>query len=286
MRYLDVTGQRKVLDLAKYVRRAAQEDDYATLVREPTTLLEHGVPLLVYKELGSTIDSAPLCAALERLDFKTDQRSSNLPTTSKTLGHQPRNTVRRDYCSTAAMAREYPQAHALLCRFAVAATAHYRADNPALHDKHQAIAQEHVLDEWRIEQTPFTSGIVNKNNPLLYHFDGGNDRDVWSCMFVFRQNVAGGYLAVPEFDLAFALPNNSLFMFDGQRILHGVTPLARRSRASYRYSVVFYSRRDMWNCLPLDQEVARIRQVRTQRERTPRSRAAIEAGHNKKQQEA
>lgn len=282
MRYLDVTGQRRTLDLKHFVKRAAQEGDYTQLVTEPTTLIEGGVPLLVYKELGDSIASGPLCAELERMDFKTDQRSSNLPTTSKTLGHQPRNTVRRDYCSTAAMARDYPRAHALLCDFAVQATGHYRADGAAIHDRHLEVARTNVLAEWRIEDTPFTSGIVNKNNPLLYHFDGGNDRDVWSCMFVFRHNVAGGYLAVPEFDLAFALPNNSLFMFDGQRILHGVTPLVHRSRKSYRYSVVFYSRREMWNCLPMTEEVARIRQVRTTRERTPRTREAIEAGRSKK----
>jgi len=113
----------------------------------------------------------------------------------------------------------------------------------------------------------FTSGIVNENNPLKYHFDTGNFKDVFSCMVVFKNGVENGFLSLPEYDVGFQLPNNSIFLFDGQGILHGVTPITRQTPESYRYSVVYYSLKRMWQCLEIDEELARIRKKKTSRER-------------------
>lgn len=71
---------------------------------------------------------------------------------------------------------------------------------------------------------------------------------------------------MPEFGLGFEIKNSSLLIFDGQSILHGVTPIRRESENSYRYTVVFYTLLQMWKCEPLDKELARIRKIKTERE--------------------
>lgn len=48
--------------------------------------------------------------------------------------------------------------------------------------------------------------------------------------------------------------------------MHGVTPIIKTHRDGYRFTVVYYSLEQMWKCLTITQELARIRNVKTQRE--------------------
>ena len=132
--------------------------------------------------------------------------------------------------------------------------------------KHAEVTGEKVLGEYKIPKTPFTSGIVNKDNQLKYHFDTGNFKEVYSAMLVLKRDIAGGHLSIPEFDMGIELKNNSLFMFDGQGLLHGVTPIFKKTARAVRYSIVYYSMRQMWNCLPITDELIRIRKKKAERE--------------------
>jgi hypothetical protein len=123
-----------------------------------------------------------------------------------------------------------------------------------------------VKNEWRITDTPFTSGIINQNNRLKYHFDSGNFDSVYSNMIVLKDNVKGGFLAVPEFDMVFECANNTIVMFDGQKIMHGVTEIYKQTPTAHRYSIVYYSLQQMWNCDTIDEELLRIREIKKLRE--------------------
>lgn len=266
MRYVEV--ERRELELTDFINRAPAEDDCDLVVDDDTTLVADGVPLVVYRtNMGDPEETDRIAAGLMGLKYDHTVRVKKLITQSRTIGYQPRSTIRRDFCTSAKLATEAPELHGLLCAYAGRAVAEYQERNPELLAKHLGVVNQRVLPEYVIPGTPFTSGIVNKNNPLFYHFDGGNDHDVWSAMFCFRSKTTGGMLAVPEFNLKFAIADRSLLMFDGQKLLHGVTPIIGEGRGAYRFTVVYYSRREMWNCLPLDAEVARIRQARTNRER-------------------
>lgn len=48
-----------------------------------------------------------------------------------------------------------------------------------------------ILPEWRLKDQPFTSGIVNRSNPLPYHLDSGNLKGSMSAMVVMQQGVLG-----------------------------------------------------------------------------------------------
>ncbi len=85
-------------------------------------------------------------------------------------------------------------------------------------------------------------------------------------MIVFKDGIKGGYLAMPEYDISVECKNGAAFFFDGQKILHGVTPIEKTKLAATRYSVVYYSLQQMWSCLPLGMEIERIKKLRSDRE--------------------
>jgi hypothetical protein len=140
---------------------------------------------------------------------------------------------------------------------------HFAPETYATHTQ----TTDKVLRDYVIPGTPFTSGIVNKNNPLKYHFDSGNFKEVFSTMLAIRGGTAGGHLALPAYDVGLAIANNSVTIFDGQQILHGVTPIKFLTPDAYRFTIVYYSLRKMWDCLPLREEVERIRNVKFEREK-------------------
>ena len=257
--------KRRPLDTKEYRYRSAKESDYTTLITKPTITFDANEqkPTIVYLELDD--DCSEIIPALQSVSYATSARTDGMISTSKTIGYNPRNVLRRDFCTTSLLHHENPDAHVLVTSYAQKVAQYYQKYNTELYEKHQQMVHE-VLPDWRLEESVFTSGIINKNNPLPYHFDTGNFKAVWSNMLVFKKAVSGGYLSVPEYDIGFELKDNSLLMFDGQCLLHGVTPIRKRAADSYRYSIVFYSLQQMWKCLPPGEELKRIRAIRTERE--------------------
>lgn len=273
MNTIDIT--RREVDFAQYVRRSALESDYSTLITEDTLVTENGVPRILYAKLDPELTKY-IRQACKNIRYDVSTRTSGLKTTSRIFGYNPRNEIRKNFCSTTSMANEHPAEHAVICEFGKHLTELYATYFPQIYAIHDAVVNERVRDGWRIEKTPFTSGIVNKNNPLKYHFDAGNIKDVLSNMVVFKRKVGGGYLSCPEFDLGFEVADNTVILFDGQNILHGVTPIKKYAADFYRYSVVYYTLQKMWSCLPIDEEIARARNVRVQREK--KRVAGVDAG--------
>lgn len=206
-----------------------------------------------------------MVAALKNVTYSKNFRTGGLPTNSRIFGYSPRVTLRKDFCATTSMSQEFPDAHREICEGAAIAETFYMAHAPKLFKEHVDIAHEKVKPDWRIGEV-FTSGIANKDNQLWYHHDRGNFANVWSAMFVFKRKITGGFLSVPEYDLCFALRDHSVLLFDGQGLLHGVTPFKKAGPDSYRYSIVYYSMRQMWNCLSPKDEMNRIRKLKTERE--------------------
>jgi hypothetical protein len=260
------TIKYKPIDLSQYKKRSAKETDYSRLITRSTILVdeESGKPRIVYLMLED--DCIDIVQAILSIQFEgLEERTSGLLSQSRIVGYRPRITTRDDFCTSAKLARENPYAHKIVMDYAIRVSSYYKQYNPGLFSYHQQ-ELEKVLPEWKIKGTVFTSGIINKNNPLPYHFDSGNFRSVWSNMLAFKYKIAGGYLSVPEYDVGFEIAHNSLLMFDGQHLLHGVTPIYQLDEHSFRFSIVYYSLQQMWNCLPPDEEVRRIQKIRTARE--------------------
>lgn len=264
-----IKANRRELNLEDYKMRGAAESDYSQLIEESCLIYEGDTLMIAYLELETPCDN--IIAALHQVDYEKNVRTNGLPTTSAILGYSPRNTIRKDFCASTRLATNQPDVHQVIVDYAELVSQEYQRVNPSLYEAHHSTTMQNVVGDYRVKETPFTSGIINKNNPLKYHFDTGNFKDVWSGMLVFKGDIEGGFLSVPEYDMGFKLRNNSLLMFDGQGLLHGVTPIKKLKPKAFRYSIVYYSLRQMWNCLPVDDELLRIRNLKTEREKKRRT---------------
>src|SRR5262245_26745744 len=263
------TATRHAVDKKRLRLRVRPTDrDYDLVIDEDADVREVGVGPVTVCFRRVVPGWEPLLAALRAVPFRRGNARSdgmkNMDT--RTVGFLPRLAVRRDFCCTSSVAQESPAAHAAIVEaWAQRAAGLYRECSPEQYAKHER-AVEGVLPEWRLPGTPFTSGICNHDNPLAYHTDTGNFRGVWSCMFALTSGCDGGLLVLPEYRLAFRFGECSFITFDGQVLLHGVTPLVKRSALAYRYSVVYYSLAGMRFCLTPEEELARIRKLKTERE--------------------
>jgi len=261
-----IEAQRKEVDYKDFIKRSAKETDYSTLITDDVLITENGNPKILYAKLSNELTKY-IRQAVKNIRYDESTRTGGLKTRSRIFGYNPRNTIRKDFCSATSLSVESPLEHKVICDFGEELSDLYAEHFPDIYKRHGDVTNEKMLTEWVLGETPFTSGIVNKNNPLKYHFDSGNVKDVLSNMVVFKNGVEGGYLACPEFDIGFEVADNTVVLFDGQNILHGVTPIKNKHPKGYRYSVVYYTLQQIWNCLPMTQEMARARNVRQKREK-------------------
>jgi hypothetical protein len=244
------------VDPRAYQGRYAQEGDYSRLITAPTVGVDAATGEVVLVYLAPlAVDTHVLVDVLRHMDVPLTDRMSGMVSRARVFGYRPRNPIRNPDCAPAALSGEDPTGHAVVCAFAEIVAGYYREYAPALYARHQQAAQS-VLPQWTLEGTAFTSGIVNRDGQLPYHYDSGNFKGVWSGMLGFRRNVQGGYLSIPGYDLGFAIADRSLLLFDGQAVLHGVTPMTVGA-GGYRFTVVYYSLEQMWQCLPPGEEAQR-----------------------------
>jgi len=266
-----LTIEKKEVDLAAYKMRHASRDDFETMVNEPVEIYDtEGNLLIVY-----CTPSDPFLDKVKRviggIKIQSDYRTSGLKTHSRIIGFEPRKPTRKkDYCAAVSLRREDPARHDIVMAAGAIAAKCYEQYNPTLFATHQAMTTDNVPDDYHIKGMPYTSGIINRNNALMYHFDSGNYKGVWSGMFMFKDGVAEGYLSMPEYNIGFNLADKSLIMFDGQGILHGVTPITKMNEQATRHTVVYYSLAKMWQCEPIGAEISRARNARTMTEKNRR----------------
>lgn len=223
-----------------------------------------GMLVAIYLDIAH-LETEPFLQALKRLRYDKSERSSGMKTNSRTFGYMPRRPLGRgDFCSASMLVNDSPAEEKIISGFVAQLAEDYKKLNPSLAKRHEELADK-ILPEWRIHGL-YSSGIINQNNPLPYHLDTGNINNCWSIMPVFKQDIEGGHLAVPELDMCIELRDKTCLMFDGQSFLHGVTPFTKLQPDGYRYTVVYYTLKDLWQCLPFDQEVERARLKRTETE--------------------
>lgn len=260
MQFLDLN--KKQIEISHFRKRSASESDFQTLIKESTTVFVEGEKKIVYLTGLTAASFLRLRQEIQQINFEKSTRTSGLVTTSRIFGYAPRNVLRGHPCRSASLAIEQPEKNALLCSIAAEIDSLYKEHFPEIHTRHSKEAEKIEL-HWKIKDSVFTSGIVNCNNPLQYHFDSGNFSDVCSAMIGFKNKTSGGFLACPEINCGFEISDCSLLFFDGQKMLHGVTPIKKHAPDSYRYTVVFYSLKQMWNCKAVSDEISALRERRT-----------------------
>lgn len=245
--------------------KPAVRDQYDTVIRRPAHIYADGKLVMALLPVEEDVDYIELVESLHRINYITDYRTDGLKSTSRIFGYQHRIPLRRDFCSTCSMAREHTYEHDLVAQYGVRAAERFAEVRPDLYAAQKDLLAEEVLPLWRMPGDIFTSGIINKNAALRHHRDAGNFQHCWSCMYVFSRDMRGGMLVVPRYRIALEFCGADLVMFDGAALMHGVTKIKRMNRQSYRYSVVFYALKGMAKCGTREQELARVRRLKTER---------------------
>lgn len=198
-------------------------------------------------------------------------RLSGIKNAHRTFGFTAPVPLRRRFgCSRSRFTDEHPECDAALDGLVADVEALTLAIAPdRIRGRHDEIKAE-VLPEWRLDGTAWTSGIINWTSALPYHRDAGNFAGGWSAMLALRRHVRGGHLHLAEYDRTLAVPDCALVGFDGQAVMHAVTPLrfrtsvARTGHTPYRVTIVWYAKTGMRTCCPPGEaEIARARRART-----------------------
>lgn len=107
--------------------------------------------------------------------------------------------------------------------------------------KHLHAVNENIPKEWRLSSTAWTNGIVNKGNALVLHRDGGSYNGAATGTIVLQKGIEGGAVVFPEIGFGIKPKDGARMVFDGQLLLHGVTPFRVMEEGGYRFSVVYYT---------------------------------------------
>lgn len=276
------------MDLVR-TRRAMAADVAGKMIGEAVPPLEptiHTAQLVVDGDTGEPVLAyLPLDRAavgdLRRAVLATSGASytayrAGLRNASRTFGWTPRRPLYgREGCQPASMAIDNPDTERVLDAWASRLIDMLREILPNRIEADRRTVED-VAGDWKLGETHYTSGVINRSAQLPYHRDVFN-YPVWSAMPMLRRGVTGGYLAVPEYDLVVPCRDGWAVFFPGQQLVHGVTPMRQTAVDGYRYSIVYYSLRGLKDCFTAAVEAGYARRRRTERERDIAKRVA--AGH-------
>jgi hypothetical protein len=225
---------------------------------------ETGEAILVYAPYPEK--TTALRKAVLDTQYSTTLRASGTRNNSRVFGFTNRSAVlQRESCTPTSLSWESPEAQMTLNDTAEVLGNYLREQLPEVFE-HDLGEVSQVLPEWRMtEDALWTSGVINQSSALPYHRDGSNF-DTWSAMPVVRRGMDGGNLHMPEFGITINCRDGWALWFNGYAHVHGVTPLAPRSKDGYRYSIVFYAKRGMKDCHTYAVEVGEARKRRAERE--------------------
>jgi hypothetical protein len=254
--------------------------DPGAVVHDDVLLIDPGQRKIVGLHMHLPTGAAPwqwLRDRLETVDWRDTSlsarggsRLSGIKAPSKTFGYLPPQPLRNRFtCQAADLERADPELSARLADLGDMAWDETCRAMPGPSAVHHAAVQRTIEPLWRINAGAWTSGIINRNNPLPYHRDSGNLDGCVSAMVCLRRGAHGGHLHIAPYDTWLAIGDRTLTVFDGAHLMHGVSPFAL-DRHGRRFTIVFYVRRGLAIGAPtIGDELARARLVATSHDQPP-----------------
>lgn len=242
---------------------------FSKVIEPPAKLYAEGRCIGIYDTLPSWLGQKGHAIA-QKVKPKKQTRTQGLPTKSSVLGALPRLALRNYYCRFSADTSENPELWNLAKEFALHVCKIYEEHLPEEYERHLAQTKETIVPDWVVPGTPFTTINFNVNHAIRHHRDAANQKGVWSNVIILRKKARGGLLVLPEYGVALTQSDGALIIFDGQKVMHGVTPIQMEA-TGYRCSVVLYALDQFKNCYPYAQELEHIKNHRTKVEATFRS---------------
>lgn len=258
----------KTIKIERFENTKYKAGDYpdkpiGKIIDEPTTILApNGKAVAYYMEMPKNIYKVAKKVALSTKPVKSG-RTSGIPQLSTVYGFIPRNPIRDDYCHITNQSKKEKDNFCLSLELNLMVAEFYKKlDMPMYYNAMEHVSAQ-ILEDYRLVKTPWTNCNVNMNQVIKYHKDSGNIKSDFSNVIIIKDGVKGGYLACPEIGLTFAQEDGFMVFFDGQSILHGVTPCTFMNKDSYRCSIVLYTLENLRLCYPYEQELGRVQYVKS-----------------------
>jgi hypothetical protein len=234
---------------------APQPPADAVIISESTVLIDEDLEEIVAAQiLGEVGLASRVAQQLRHVTWqspKNEGRLSGISVKNQTFGFAAAQPLRSRYgCSRCFFDRDFPEVSETLHQIVSTAERKFMAYAPGAYRRTSSIVMDNVAKPWLISGTPWTSGVINNTAALPYHRDSGNIAGSWSAMFAARSGLDGGYLHLVDYDVWLSIPNGSYSIFDGQSVLHGVSPFIPTSHDAYRYTIVTYAKSGMKRCHP------------------------------------
>ncbi len=246
---------KALVDVTEYGKRKVSYKDYDRdkIIREETRIeLEDARPVIYCK-----IENIPqdLRSALQGVKYSESFRGNGTKSEGAALfGSVPRHHRRGNFCKRGVLSKMPLQAKVLeeLAQIMSATLQKYFPSYYHLADR----LPKSNNPKWFIQprlfmaNSVYTSGIVNYNNPIGYHYDTANMSGVFSTMLVLRNGMDGGYLVLPKYRIAIECKDGYAVIFDGKKIMHGVSELIPNEMVEkpYRISIVVYITKSLTAC--------------------------------------
>jgi hypothetical protein len=261
MKTLNITSKLSCDELLKTVPKSDQFDQ---LIKEDTVVLLNGEPVALYLNTPKGL-LTNMRKIAKTTKFAKSVRTWGLPTQSSVFGSLPRNPLRNDRCRYSKKTSEEKQNFVDAFAFGNYVGEVYKKYLPEAFKLNAEIIDASVEDSWRPTEMPFTTCNFNVNHAIKHHRDTGNFKGVFSNVLILKEGVSGGRLVFPELRIAFEQSDGALGIFDGQKWMHGVTPIFQTEPQGYRASIVFYALEGMKKCYPYKAELQRFSEIKTKR---------------------
>jgi len=198
---------------------------------------------------------------------KSSRTRRGLPQMSSVFGVMPRNHIREDYCRFSKKCSEEKELYKYVLKYNELVSELYKTILPVHYKKAIEDVKSQVHSDYLVVDTPWSNVNVNLNQVIKYHKDSGNNKNDLSNVLIVRSGVSGGHLVCPELGVTLSQGDGWMTFFRGQDILHGVMPCKFANDNSYRSSIVNYTMTQLKNCYPYEDEMERLKEVKTRQAR-------------------
>tara|TARA_R110002126_G_C10430917_1_gene498148 strand:+ start:1120 stop:1635 length:516 start_codon:yes stop_codon:yes gene_type:complete len=140
----------------------------------------------------------------------------------------------------------------------------YKKHRPTDYKEAMQHVAENIHPDWvSSSKTPFLTANINVNHAIRYHRDAGNIRNSYSNVLILKRDLVGGHLVLPEYNVVLSQNDRFLVLFNGQDLIHGVTPIKPDGPNPQRASLVWYTLGGMTHCQTPEDELTRAKGVFT-----------------------
>jgi len=207
---------------------------------------QSGRPLLYYTNIAHWEETKNLIAASLTTDAHSSTRTNGAKTKSSVFGFMPRNALRYNYCRKTVSTKKEKRNWNTLVDFAKSKLMPLYLEN--FYIDNEMKMQERILEDWKIDDTIFTTISINFNQLIKTHYDSFNTKGSLSNVLILKENAQGGELYLPEYDAYIPQNHGDLTIFRGEEILHGVCKCDISN--GFRASLVFYQLEQLQHCYP------------------------------------